>query len=116
MGNLFRRSYGLRHGLMFQSNLNVVLLVVMAVTSINGSVSEIAAAQQTTRHFTVADEVGLAHFGDPYGADAEALRFSPDGKYFAVDTERGRLDLNSVEDSVRVYRSQDLNEFLSYSA
>ena len=115
MGNLFRRSYGLRHGLMFQSNLNVVLLVVMAVTSINGSVSEIAAAQQTTRHFTVADEVGLAHFGDPYGADAEALRFSPNGKYFAVDTERGRLDLNVVEDSLRFYRSEDADHFLSHS-
>ena len=74
----------------------------------------IASAQQGKKPFTVADEVGLAHFGDPYGVQAEAVQFSPDGNYFAVDTERGRLDLNCVEDSLRFYRSQDVASFLKY--
>ncbi|HYY72997.1 MAG TPA: hypothetical protein VE778_05340, partial [Candidatus Bathyarchaeia archaeon] len=38
--------------------------------------------------------------------------FSPDGKYFAVYTERGRLDLNVVEDSLSFYRSEEAKAFL----
>jgi dipeptidyl aminopeptidase/acylaminoacyl peptidase len=72
-------------------------------------------AQQTKKAFTVAEEIGLAHFGDPYLGQAEALQFSPDGNYFAVVTERGRLELNRVEDSLRFYRSQDVEIFLEHS-
>jgi len=72
-------------------------------------------AQQTKPRFTVSDEVQLAHFGDPYTGDAEAVQFSPDGKYFAVDTSRGRFDLNCVEDSLRFYLSQEIENFLNHS-
>ena len=77
--------------------------------------STIGLAQQTKKPFTVADEIGLAHFGDPYMMRAEMVRFSPDGNYFAVDTERGDLNLNCVEDSLRFYRSQDVKNFLDHS-
>jgi len=43
------------------------------------------------------------------------LHFSPDGNYFAVWSERGRVDLNDVEDSLRFYRSQDVVNFLEHS-
>jgi dipeptidyl aminopeptidase/acylaminoacyl peptidase len=43
------------------------------------------------------------------------VRFSPDGKYFAVYTERGRLEQNAVEDCLRFYRSQDVENFLEGS-
>ncbi len=62
--------------------------------------------------FTVVDEIGLAHFGDPYTGKAEAVQFSPDDHYFAVNTERGRLDVNRPEGSLRIYRSEDALNFL----
>lgn len=67
-----------------------------------------ASAQQIKRPFTVADDIGLALF-DPGDDD---VRFSPDGKYFAVYSERGRLDVNRVEDTLRFYRTQDIRDFL----
>jgi dipeptidyl aminopeptidase/acylaminoacyl peptidase len=64
------------------------------------------------RRFTVADDIELSHFGDPYTAQAESVIFSPDGRYFAVTTERGRLDLNRPESSIRIYRIEDVHQFL----
>jgi dipeptidyl aminopeptidase/acylaminoacyl peptidase len=70
-----------------------------------------ATEAQAKRRFTIADEIGLTHFGD----GAEGLQFSPDGKYFALLAKRGRLDLNVVEESLRFYRSQDIHNFLDVS-
>jgi len=64
--------------------------------------------------FTVAEEIGLAHFGDPYTAETQATGFSPDGNYFAAHTERGRLDLNRPEAALRIYRTQDVLGFLGH--
>ncbi len=64
------------------------------------------------RRFTVADDIGLAYFGDPYSGQAEAVTFSPDGLYFVVDTERGILDRDRPESTLRVYRTKDVHEFL----
>jgi dipeptidyl aminopeptidase/acylaminoacyl peptidase len=72
----------------------------------------IASAQQ--QPFTVADEIGLALFDDPNGTPGEVL-FSPDGNYFVVKTERGRLDVNRVEDEVRFYRNHDVKNSLDHS-
>jgi dipeptidyl aminopeptidase/acylaminoacyl peptidase len=71
-------------------------------------------AQQTTKRFTVADEIALTLFDAPNGRPPE-VRFSPDENYFAVWTERGLLDRNRVEDSLRLYRSNDVVEFLAHS-
>lgn len=76
--------------------------------------STIAATQQAKGPFTVVDDIGFVYFGDLYGG-AAAVEFSPDGNYFAVDTERGHLALNRVEDSLRFYRSQDVEDFLKSS-
>ena len=62
----------------------------------------------TKRPFTIADEIGLKHFGD----EGEDVQFSPDGNYFAVLARRGRLDLNRVEDSMRFYSSKQVRNFL----
>ena len=75
------------------------LTFVVVLAFLIGAASAIALAQQARKPFTVADEIGLMHFGDPVGGQADAVRASPDGNYFAVDTERGRLDLNRPEDS-----------------
>ncbi|MGA2336083.1 MAG: hypothetical protein ABSG08_11965 [Terriglobales bacterium] len=74
----------------------------------------IASTQQEKRPFAVVDDIGFVYFGDLYGG-AAAVEFSPDGNYFAVDSERGHLDLNSVEDSLAFYGSQDVEDFLKSS-
>src|SRR5438309_7697976 len=76
--------------------------------------SQIALPQQTKKAFTVADDIALTSLSHPGGTRAEVL-FSPDGNYFAVWSERGRLDLNRVEDSLRFYRGEDVKNFLQHS-
>lgn len=64
------------------------------------------------RRFTVADDVGISHFGDRYTSQAEPITFSPDNRYFVVDTERGRLDLNRPESTLRIYRTSEVARYL----
>jgi dipeptidyl aminopeptidase/acylaminoacyl peptidase len=64
--------------------------------------------------FTVALEIGLTNFGDPYTGEAEAVEFSPNGAYFAVNTERGRLDLNRPEGALGIYQTQEVRHFLRH--
>src|SRR5205823_1680399 len=70
-------------------------------------------AEQTKKSFTLADDIGISLIiGD---GSEPCVRFSPDGKYFAVYSERGRVDLNQVEDSLRFYRTLDVENFLANS-
>ncbi len=64
------------------------------------------------RNFTVADEIALTHFGDPYTDQAEAVIFSPSGSYFVVSTERWLLDRNCPESTLRFYRRHEVEDFL----
>jgi dipeptidyl aminopeptidase/acylaminoacyl peptidase len=97
------------------SKKKAILFLVAGLLFQRGADSMSASAQQTEHRFTVADEVRLAHFGDPYGGHAEAVHFSPNGKYFAVHIERARLDLKHPEDTLRFYRSRDVKDFLKHS-
>ena len=87
---------------------------ILIVASCLGYAATSPDAQQTKKRFTVADEIALTLFDAPNGRPAE-VRFSPDGNYFAVWTERGLLDRNRVEDSLRLYRSRDVEKFLEHS-
>ena len=69
-------------------------------------------ANGATRPFSVIDEIGLAHFGELYRWEVADLQFSPDGHYVAALTERGRIDLNRPEDTLRIYRTKDVRAFL----
>lgn len=93
----------------------IVWLLIVVTVFFSGIHSPIASSQQTNRPFTVADDIGVTLFGDQNGGQADAVRFSPDGSYFAVHTERGRLDLNRVEDTLRFYRSHDVESFVQHS-
>jgi hypothetical protein len=66
------------------------------------------------RPFTVADDIAFTYFGDPFLGKAEPLSFSPDGAYFVVHTEHGRLDINRPESSLRIYRTVDIKNFLRH--
>jgi dipeptidyl aminopeptidase/acylaminoacyl peptidase len=70
-------------------------------------------AQQEKKPFTVSDDIGMTLFW-PVGSRPQEVHFSPDSKYFAVYTERGCLDRNRVEDSLRFYLSQDVENFLEH--
>jgi len=69
-------------------------------------------SEAAKRPFTVADDITLVHFGDPYTAKADPVAFSPDGRYFVVDTERGLLDQNRPESTLRVFRTVDVYQFV----
>jgi len=64
------------------------------------------------RRFTVADDIGLVQFVHPWTDAADPYVFSPDRRYFTVLTERGLLDRNRPESSLRVFLSEDVRQFL----
>src|SRR5713101_967248 len=92
----------------------ILYLRVLVALSVIGITAQIALAQQTKEAFTVADDIALTYFAPPGGGRVE-VQFSPDANYLAVWSERGRLDLNCVEDSLRFYRRQDVEAFLKRS-
>src|SRR6267143_752293 len=100
---------------MFSKKINIIWFFTVTFAVLSGTHSPIAWAQQAKKPFTVIDEIGLTLFGDPDGGAPSELYFSPDSNYLAVWTERGRLDLNRPEDSLRFYRSQDVKNFLEHS-
>src|SRR5260370_32878294 len=73
-----------------------------------------AGARTPKRRFTVADDIGIAHFGDPINWKADAVIFSADGRYFVVDTERGLLYQNRPQSTIRIYRTEDVRQFISH--
>ena len=79
-----------------------------------GTAFPIASAQQAKKPFTVADDIRTTLFHTS-GMATVNVQFSPDGNYFAVCTEHGRLDLNRVEDSLTFYRTRDVEDFLTLS-
>src|ERR1700731_2690564 len=97
------------------SNTRQIIRFVTGLLCLFWAASSIAAAQQTKRQFTVAEDIQVTVFAGSSGVD-EALLFSPDGDYFVVETEQGRPDINGQEDSLRFYRSQDVEKFLERSA
>ena len=66
------------------------------------------------RRFTLADDIGLSHFGDPYTLNVDPITFSPDGHYFVVVTERGLIDQNRPESTLRVFSTEAVHQFLGY--
>src|SRR5712672_1636011 len=89
-----------------RGKLYVLLITILGVYSLL-----LCAQDAVKKPFTVADEIGLTLFVSPQGGEPQ-LSFSPDGTYFAVWSERGRLDLNRVEDSLRIYRSEEIQRFV----
>jgi dipeptidyl aminopeptidase/acylaminoacyl peptidase len=61
--------------------------------------------------FTVPDDIGFVRFADPNEEGIEPIVYSSDGRYVVVQTERGRLDLNKVESTLRIYSVEHLQRF-----
>ena len=98
-----RNEIELRAVLSGRISRHVCLLVVIGAINLHC---------EERRRFTVADDIEMSHFGDPYTGAVKPITFSPDGRYFAVTTERGRIDLNKPESTLRVYRLEDVRRFL----
>jgi len=86
-------------------------LVVCSLLAMGVGFGDVA-GQPSKRRFTVADEIALSHFGDPYTLNVDAVTFSPGGHYFVVVTERGLVDQNRPESSLRVFSTEAVHQFL----
>jgi len=86
-----------------------------------GSLGSIQRLPIARHPFTLADGIGLTYFGGPEAWTLDevlgdgVVRFSPDRNYFAVRTDRGDLGRNRVEETLRFYRSEDVENFLATS-
>jgi hypothetical protein len=67
------------------------------------------------RRFTLADDIGFVQFLHPLAGVPDPDLFSPDGSYFLIQTERGRLDQNRPEDTISLFRTEDIVRFLRAS-
>src|SRR5262245_43208909 len=64
------------------------------------------------RAFTPKDDVELTLFEYAgIGTPAGAIKYSPNSNYFVVVTERGRLDVNAPEDTIWVFRTDEIQRF-----
>src|SRR5260370_29135529 len=90
----------------------VHLALMIAVSALSTLAVSQATAQQEFRRFTVSDDIALTHLDSDARGPAT---FSPDGLLFIVTSERGRLDLNRSESSFRIYRTLNVEQFLSLS-
>jgi dipeptidyl aminopeptidase/acylaminoacyl peptidase len=88
---------------------NVFCSICLLTIAVLGFAVPRARAQ---RPFTVADDIGMSYFGDPFLDEAEPIVFSPNRRYVVVHTERGRLDIDRPESTLRVYRLEDIRKFL----
>ncbi len=90
------------------------LVVSLLLAGGIGLISSRAEAQR--RRMTVADDIGVSYFGVPYGWSGldDGVTVSPDGQYVVAVTDRGSLEANQVEGTLRVYRIEDLNRFLAH--
>jgi hypothetical protein len=67
---------------------------------------------QATRSFSVADDIGMSRIVSQHDLGYAPVKFSPDGRNFAVITERGVLDQNLVEDSIWIWKSDEILHFI----
>jgi dipeptidyl aminopeptidase/acylaminoacyl peptidase len=82
---------------------------MVAFLCLHCATGAIVLGQQLKRAFTVKDDIELVRFDD-----STPIQFSPDGNYLAVFASQGLLDLNRVENSLRLYRVEEVQEFLSH--
>jgi dipeptidyl aminopeptidase/acylaminoacyl peptidase len=83
--------------------------MALAFLSLTSALDASAAAK---RPFTVTEEIGIADFGDPSQSGRVApITWSPDRKWVAVVSARGRLADNKMEAELRIYEVGALRRF-----
>jgi hypothetical protein len=71
----------------------------------------VSQATRSLRPFTVADDIGFGEFQDLAGT-RQPILYSPDGQYFVVQVERGRLEIDRPESTVRVYSVAEVGRWV----
>lgn len=85
----------------------VCFCVALAVLAAGGT-----SAAAVRHRFTVADEIGIADFGDlSYSDRLSPITWSPDRKLVAVVAARGKLAENKIEVELRIYEVAALRRF-----
>jgi hypothetical protein len=69
------------------------------------------AEAQGRRKFSLADDIEMSKIAGQ-GGSYDLVTFSPDGRYFAVVTERGLLDRDLVEDSIWTWKTGEIRKFV----
>ena len=84
----------------------IITLLVAEFLLLSHTGSTISAAQKAKRPFTVADDIGLIQFAD---VEAEPrIKYSPDGRHFAVVTKQSSLDRSERDDTLWLFRTEDV--------
>jgi hypothetical protein len=86
--------------------------IVLSICLLLGEAGANPGLDPPKQRFTVADDIGLIRFGDPDYGEVDPITFSPNNRFFLVNTTRGRLDLNRPESTLRVYRTEDIQKLL----
>jgi hypothetical protein len=124
---------------MFSNSRKIIWFLIAALTCLSGKDSTIASAQRAKKPFTVADEIGLSAQPDKSGtlrrftvsddiglalftmygggivpSGGSVIKFSPNGSYFAVVSERGALDQNVIEDTIWLFRTEEVGQYVQH--
>jgi dipeptidyl aminopeptidase/acylaminoacyl peptidase len=91
----------------YRSRFEVAACVALIVSGAPAS-----ALSQVERRFSVEDDIGLTVFESDAGSERA---FSADHQYFALRGERGNLAAGLVEDTLWVYRTADVETYISSS-
>src|SRR5712671_4284368 len=90
----------------FRRSLSVPFALSLLLLVTNSNLCD--AAQ---RRFTIADEIRSSRFVGHWEQEPDVV-YSPNGRYFVVQTERGLLDENRPESTIRIFRVDDVRSFL----
>jgi hypothetical protein len=83
------------------------------VASVGRANSQIAVASSVG--FSVSDDIGVSRFTDAFETQLSASpqKYSPDGRYFAVVTEHGAVDKDSVEDTLWLFSVSEVKSYMA---
>jgi hypothetical protein len=86
-------------------NKSVIVPLLAMIACIAG------ATASPNRVFSALDDVQMAQFIDPLDG-VGSINFSPDGRYFVVVTERGLLRRNRPQDTISIWNTDSVRQFV----
>src|SRR5262249_19839507 len=93
----------------------VLLAAVLIMSAVAPNVIGQTTSNVSQHQFTIADEIAIAHFGDPYSGTVEPIIISPNGEFAVVYAERGLVQEDRPEDELRIYNTEALRHFVNGS-
>ncbi|MBZ5664174.1 MAG: hypothetical protein LAO30_06175 [Acidobacteriia bacterium] len=86
--------------------ISVTVCVALPVIGANAS-----------KRMSLSDDIQMTKFLDPYPGESRTAvtKVSPDGRYFAIVTERGLIDKDVPEDTISIVKSDEVEKYLQSS-